>query len=163
MQWSSLGNGHHYNLPKIGLVRSVEQVTINWYGLTKQIHMLLWLTKKWNFVLYLWADISQTQHFILKVDTTWTIMSLIEDTRANKMDVLRSTRGMRDTPSKAINMTKKKGFCATTGIYWRSWNLVNPTVHYCTIARCHQHRLLSLSRRGTCTHSQERSVTWNCH
>ena len=47
-------------------------------------------------------------------------------------------------------------------------SLLDPTVTYCTIgpylqSRRHQRRSLSLSRRGTCTHSQKRSATQNCH
>ena len=63
------------------------------------------------------------------------------------------------------NMTTKIVFVPQL-TYQTPKNLFDPTVKYCTIgpylqSRCHQRRLLSLSRRGT--QSQKRSVTQNCH
>ena len=54
-------------------------------------------------------------------------------------EVLRSTRGMRCTPLRAINMTMENGFCANTGI-WRSWTLFDPTVHCFTVGHYLQSR-----------------------
>ena len=41
--------------------------------------------KETSFLLSLWTDFSETQHFIFKLDTPCTTTSLMVDTRANKM------------------------------------------------------------------------------
>ena len=66
---------------------------------------------------------------------------------------------MRGTPSKAINITTKDSFCAITGIE----GPFNLTVHYFIVghylqSRHHQCSLLSLSRRGTHSHSLTQSL-----
>ena len=54
------------------------------------------------------------QHFILEVDTPYSITSLLVDTSKSKQDeVLISMRGVRGTPSKAFNLTTEKGFVSS--------------------------------------------------
>ena len=123
--------------------------------------ILLWLTKKRHFVPSLWTDICNT---ILEVDPPCTIISLVVDTRANKMKSWYLWEAWEVRHRRLSTWQPKKVFVSLSA-YWRSWNLLDPTVHYFTVghylqSRRHQRSLLSLSRRGT--HSQERSVTRNC-
>ena len=105
------------------------------------------------------------QNFILEVDIPCTITSLVVDTRANKIKSWYLWEASEVHRWRLSTWQPKKVFVSLLA-YWWTWNLFDPTVHYFTVShyiksRRHQRRLLSLSRGGT--HSQERSVTRNCH